>query len=245
MIQREREEREKLRVEEETRRLDRAAQDEAERLKIAKRREDMVKEDKHFLEGLKIPEYLQAIIDEEQLEGAHVLWEKVLPLNEQSSSYLTGGVSLVWNIYCTMRSEYMQHSDGFSGSRGSMVKIGSTRDGYTFRSINITGDSRNNSLLIIGRKDKYEAIPAYFDLLLRYRDRNSIPLKYWRADGRTKSGSLLTSDNVSIGLSRPQLNQSEIRQALASIYLDTAESKFAERKLGWPFNKTVPEQDRK
>lgn len=79
-IQRERERREQLKAEEEALRLDTVAQAEAERQQFTQRREYAGAENRRFLEELKIPEYLQEIIDEEKLKEAYVLWWLKYPI---------------------------------------------------------------------------------------------------------------------------------------------------------------------
>lgn len=73
-IEKERERREQLRAEEELQHFAKTAQEEAERQQFIKGREIAGKENRRFLEELKIPGYLQEIIDEEQLKGAYVQW---------------------------------------------------------------------------------------------------------------------------------------------------------------------------
>lgn len=265
MILRELEKREQLRAEEEARRLDRAAHDEAGLQKVVNRREEVAKEDRNFLEGLKITAYLQTIIDETQSKGVHILWRSLsTSLLRPDEDYIVG-VSLVWNIgYTNSVREVVHHSENGNGSTRVSWESG-PRDGYAYKSINAYGISKSNSIRVTGRKDEMEPIPTYYELLRFYggdlEHDYRIPLKYrgpnweqWHRGthsrfwvGGSLAGvikeSILTSRYTSISLSGSQLNQPEIKQALALTYLDTEESYAYEKSVHWPFYNTVPEQD--
>jgi len=138
MIQRERERREQLLGQglgqRTARRLAKATQREAEQQKRVVESDEMtVKDNIHFLKELKIPEYLQAIIDEEHLTGAYVMWSK----KELTGPLLTR-VSLVWDIEKIMGAS---HTTGHEGNTmaGTISTLYSWTEmlGYKFRSVDV------------------------------------------------------------------------------------------------------------
>lgn len=251
MIQIERERRVQLQAEKEALRLAKAAQEAAqkavERQKIAEELVDMAKEDRRFLEELKIPEYLQAIIDEEQLKGAYVLWRSIHPINlgTDNPSVVGGGVSLVWNIGYTreMVKRTRFADNGYSPSREEWVS--GDRNGYGYKSIDVTGSSKTNSIHIAGMRNEVLPPPDFEDLerLRRqyiFKDPRLIPYEILNPDMRPR----LLMTNTKTILSGSQLGESEVRQVLASTYLDTKECFATIKGVGWKFDREVPEQKR-
>lgn len=172
-----------------------------------------------------------------------------------------GGVSLVWNI--GYEREYhlvtrIWESSRSSGRREVFEPTGRRTSAY--KCITVSGDRERNSIRIRGRKDELESVPTYHELVRRFGDDNNIPREYrgvsWGEPGHDMRRALgyvgndiilnplLRSRYISITMSGTGLNKSEIKQALASIYIDTKESSSEEKLSWWPFDKTVPEQDK-
>lgn len=252
MIQRERERRQQLQAEEEAQHLAKAAQEaaqaaleESERQKFLSEMEVVHKENRRFLEELKIPEYLQAIVDEEQLKGAYVLWHSFSISGLKPCEDCRACVSLVWNIGYTVRHHEVRHggSDNMrSGGRTWVSWESGERNGYGYKSIDVSASSKANAISISGMRDEIMPPQDFEELRRSYRfqDERLIPDKIRYPDMRPR----LVISGTSTVLSDSQLSESEIRQVLASIYLDTKESLASERGRGWPFDRGVPEQER-
>lgn len=180
MIQREREEREKILATEEAQIRAKTAQDTAREKAYIQARESAGEENRRFLEELKIPERLQAIIDEEKLQGVYVFWwlqhpefrkgygqphayPKEIPVHDEEAEKRTGyvtykkpfltRVSLVWGIgYVEGFSRGItEQVDNEHGGYGyRTVGSGTFPDGYAFRAINVEGSAEEGLLIIHG-----------------------------------------------------------------------------------------------
>lgn len=269
-IQRERERREQLRAEEEALRLDKAAQAEAERQQFIKRRESAGAENRHFLEELKIPEYLQTRIDEKRLKGAYVLWWEKYPIAGYEAHGRNPGfmrVSLVWNIgyieeSYTRPAERIDHSWLSPGSGGTYPI------GYAFKAVNVDGNAKEGSLVVHGATkigEKY-VDTSFYEGGRRYVDRYPPGGNRWNLvikDVQTRLGFFpacfeMTQTPKKVILCGEKLNQPEaIERTLASVYFDTVNwaGHFEIREdyphrtgswpFAWPFDRSVPEQKQK
>lgn len=246
MIQEERERRARLQTEEETRVLDEEAR---RRTKFRTERERLIQEsmaldlkDRDFLNALHIPKYLQEIIDEEGLEGAYVLWRQIDPSNLgiNNTGVVDCGVSLVWNIGFTheMVQRHVFADNGYSPVRS--VWESGARNGYGFRSVDVSGSSKTNSICISGKKNEIMPPPDFKELRrpYRYQDERLMPDKIRYPDMRPR---LVTSNTETI-LSGSRLSKPEIRQVLASNYLDTKKCFETISGVAWPFDREVPDQ---
>ncbi|MBI2405935.1 hypothetical protein HYV21_02685 [Candidatus Microgenomates bacterium] len=218
MIQREKERREQ---EAEAARL---KAEEAQRLEQEKMARE-AQENRHLLEELKIPEYLQSIIDEQQLEGAHVLWRKptvkyafpnTTSLSESnfysartivrqyishiySQQFLGKKEMVVASVALVWKIHY---SPGVEGSSRVAVDWPSFPAGYEFNQIEIVGN--NEEKLII--------VPN--------------PL-----ESRVNPVILFESEYT---------NPDVLKRVISSSYLDSHYHCFNE---GWPFSEWVPEAE--
>ncbi|MDD5147180.1 MAG: hypothetical protein PHV63_01345 [Candidatus Daviesbacteria bacterium] len=201
LIQEERERRSKLFID--TLASAQQAQQDLEVQNHIKRVEDAARDNMHFLEVLRIPEYLQAIIDGDKLSGAYVLWWKRFPYSISTSSFdhcyleqaerydgsygakylcgegtLLSRISLVWNIgHITSVHSTSAVREGYGS--GSWVSPGGAWDvttGYKFQSVNIDGSVERQLLIIRGApKFKFE-----------YKAIMDNQLGYWQLQGDPK-----------------------------------------------------------
>lgn len=255
MIERERERRQQLQAEEEARISDEKARLRAEQERLIRENTAEAHKDRKFLIALRIPEYLQEIIDEERLIGAYVLWRPIEPsdIRPDDTEVIGGNVSLVWNIgytesYRQVRSGGSDNMRSGGGTRVSWESIGK-RNGYAYKSIYVTGNSKNNSIEIHGSKDEPKPIPSYGEYMNRVG--NFAPRVYlgglgyeeYCRDHPPGSAGLWTIP-TRIGLSGAQLDETQIKRALSATYLDTKGSSVKNRVVFWPFDRSVPEQER-
>jgi len=268
MIRREREKREAERpmTEAELQRLSHEKM-EIVRDEYEKARDSAGEENKRFLKEIKIPEYLQGIIDEERPDGAYVLWwlkhpglkegygqprafiEEVLTSSVEKfvghTSMKNGRpfftrLSLVWEIGYIEEVSSGYYTDPVETEHGSAMgwqKGGPYRDGYRFKAVNVDCCAEKGILTIHGGATKWDRVPEFG---------YSTGVEKW-----VQTPNEITLYNNFLNR-RNYLNQQEVlEEALASVYLDTSswlgnfEVKSINHKDSWPFDKLVPEQEQK
>lgn len=218
MIQREREREEWLQRESELFRAEKTAQEKEDRQKL-------VDEKRYFLEGLKIPSFLQSIIDEEQLKGAYVLWERGIWNNLESGIIPNdgGGISLVWDIKLSHRVGTQERRTDRGSLIGFFNVYSDKPEHYSYRSLNVRGDKKSSLLSVEGRGVSHELFVV---------------------EPSTQLTTQLKPP-ISRSLSNQQLNPEHIQRTLASTYLDTLKITSYERRAmwiwAWPFEKIVSE----
>ena len=149
-------------------------------------------------------------------------------------------ISLVWDVRYKTTRQYVDRgykggeyvSGGIMAGQYTTIGAGSgagyenVKSGYLFKSIDVDGSSKEESLIVRGRQ------------IERY------PGESWKERGYIyySSGGIIRP--IETILHREQLDQPEVlRQALASTYLDTLKSDFSYWVLrSWPFDKQVPGQ---
>ncbi len=237
MIQRERERRSGLQVKENT--LLRVEQ--TNLTKVREAEEITRDENRSFLERLGIPGYLQAIIDEEQLEGAHVLWWTRAPycrkLAYRYESFLPR-VSLVWGMHMeteTFTGNSVTTEHGEHPSSSTVTSHFTVNSGLRFKSVDVSGSAKNKSITLSG-------------CLIKFARKSIDPCS--RPDPANEYKTTLNGIPGDMILYEVDLNQPGIlQQNLSSFYLDTvtAPSNWVEVKLWeselpgeyfWPFDRT-------
>lgn len=113
--------------------------------------QDASKENRRFLETHRIPGCLQAIIDEEGLEGAYVFWWLKAPQVGQVAKIESGftRISLVWNIGYIEQS-YSRPAERIDGSWLSPGGGGTYPAGYAFKAVNVDGNAEKGLLVVHG-----------------------------------------------------------------------------------------------
>lgn len=244
MIQEEREKRAALQAEEGRRLEEDAILNRVKTAQFIKEAVVVAEENRSFINKLRVPEYLQAIVEEEQHKGAYVLWWLKHPdgvsgiacFNEITNDGNPERISLVWGIGFLTKRVFVEGSGHVSGGimdgqykgEGYGGYYFAIQDGYAFRSIDVDGSSKEELLIVRGRQI--------------YRRANTP----WEEGGRIYHSPIDIIHPTETILHSEQLDQPEIlRQVLASTYLDTLESKFSYKVNSWPFDKQVPEQKQK
>lgn len=257
MIQEERERRAALQAEEGRRLEEDAILNRVKAEQFIKEAIVVAEENRSFISKSRVPEYLQAIVEEEQHKETYVLWWLKHPdgvpgvacFNEVTNDgnpdmskrrLVRKGppftrISLVWGIGFLTKRVFVEGSGYVSGGimDGQYKGVGyggyysKVQDGYSFRSIDVDGSSKEELLIVRG--------------IQIYRRANTP----YEEGGRTYRPVIDLIRPTETILHGGQLDQPEIlRQVLASTYLDTLESKFSYKVNSWPFDKQVPKQEK-
>lgn len=175
-----------------------------------------------FVEGLKIPEYLQGIIDEEKLIGAYVLWKvsgDYIKIKDGLSKVFATSISLVRDFSYLPPLEGGDFAHPDDPVSHSTIYYGGKPGGWSFRSIDILGSAQEQLLIVPSTK-----VVHGLQLL---HDHDSMKYDYY-------SGCVLRREIFN----NPEL----LQQIINSLYLDYGGS-FREQRGDWPFEGMVPEAE--
>lgn len=208
-------------------------------------------ENRHFLEDLKIPEYLQDIIDEEQLKdtyvlwwlrhpgggGSHAYWKEFIHDKEEEkrTGYVTykktfvTRVSLVWGIgyvegFYAGKLESFEHDSGGRGYR--YIGGGHLPHGYAFKALHVEGCAEEKLIIVHGAtKIEYKPLGTIMAGGREYppdiHKWNTIEWATFRRILKSRYAEVTHTQNEII-LEGDQLKNTEVLQkTLASVYLDT------------------------
>lgn len=220
---------------------------EVERQNHVQRHESEVVRNRQFLEDLKIYDYLQEIIDAQQLKGAYVLWWRSFPYSDGTWScdfgYRETGkgydsskgpylyakepcltrVSLVWGISST-KSTFTTPEKRNGIGPGSLISGGgaqSVKTGCKFQSVDVDGSAEAQKLFF-RRPPSFKEEPI-FDNQMGYsrsviEPRRIVDRGGYRFPLAYRYAEKICIPSSPIVLSGDQLTPSSIKHALVSNY---------------------------